>query len=89
MTELHEELLAIADELDQLAERALRPEVEDPLARLQQAAEEVGRASSGLMARPPRQRVLRRPESTATGSPFQPGMGLHRHIWRRYSWRLG
>lgn len=47
MTELHEELLAIADELDQLAERALRPEIEDPLARLQQAAEEVGRASSG------------------------------------------
>ncbi|MDD9979822.1 MAG: nucleotide-binding protein [Gammaproteobacteria bacterium] len=47
MTELHEELLAIADELDQLGERALRPEIEDPLARLQQAAEEVGRASSG------------------------------------------
>lgn len=47
MTDLHEELLAIADKLDQLSERALRPEIADPLARLQQAAEEVGRASSG------------------------------------------
>ena len=47
MTELHEDLLAIADELDKLAERALRLEITDPLVRLQQAAEEVGKASSG------------------------------------------
>lgn len=47
MTEQHEYLLAIADELDELAERALRPEIADPLLRLQQAAEEVGKASSG------------------------------------------
>ena len=47
MTELHEELLAIANNLDQLAERALQPEIGKPLKRLQQAAEEVGRSASG------------------------------------------
>ena len=47
MTELNEELLKIADELDQFAEHAQRPDVRDPLDRLQTAAEEAGRASSG------------------------------------------
>ena len=47
MTELHEELFAIANILDHLAERALQPEIREPLKRLQQAAEEVGRSASG------------------------------------------
>ena len=45
--EPHEDLLKIADELDRFAERAQLPEIQDPLTRLQEAAEEVGRASSG------------------------------------------
>jgi len=44
---LHEELPKIADELDWFAERVQRPEIEEPLTRLQEAAKEVGRASSG------------------------------------------
>ena len=47
MTALHEELLKIADELDQFAERARDPEIRDPLRRQQEAAEEAGRASGG------------------------------------------
>ncbi len=50
MTELHEELLSIADHMDQLAERGRRPEIQEPLKRLTQAAEEVGKAWSGSWA---------------------------------------
>ena len=45
--EPHEDLLKIADELDQFAVRAQSPEIQNPLTQLQEAAEEVGRASSG------------------------------------------
>lgn len=47
MTELHEELLGMADGLDKLVQQANRPEIEGPLTRLQTAAEEAGRAFSG------------------------------------------
>jgi len=47
MTELYKELLEIADKLDELAEHARQPEIEDPLTRLQRVAEDAGKASTG------------------------------------------
>jgi predicted nucleotide-binding protein len=46
MSNLSEELLAIADKLETLSEHIDRPEVSEPLARLQEAAETVGKAWS-------------------------------------------
>ena len=47
MTDTHNELLTIADELKGLAARGVVPEVREPLQNLRQAAEEVGKAWSG------------------------------------------
>ncbi len=47
MTELHEELLKIADRLGDVAKRAGGPEIADPLRRLEESATHVGRAWSG------------------------------------------
>ncbi len=47
MTELYEELLSIADRMDQLAECWRRPEIREPLKRLGQVANEIGKAWSG------------------------------------------
>ena len=47
MTELHEELVEIALKLETIAERGRLPDIQDPLDRLKQAAEEVGKSSSG------------------------------------------
>lgn len=43
----HDELLEIADQLEQLAERAVQPEIKQPLDRLEEAATRVGKAWSG------------------------------------------
>ena len=47
MDELNEELLAIADALDPLVERGRQPDVQEPLGRLEDAANEIGKSSSG------------------------------------------
>ena len=47
MDELHEELLAIADAMDRLVERGDEPDVVEPLWRLDRAADEIGKSSSG------------------------------------------
>ena len=47
MDEPHEELLAIADNLDRLVERGRQPDVQEPLGRLEDAANEIGKSSSG------------------------------------------
>ena len=47
MTELYEELLHIADGMEQLVERGTRSEITEPLRQLLQAAEEIGKAWSG------------------------------------------
>lgn len=47
MAEPHEELLGVANKLDELAQQADRPEIKDALARLQRAAEDAGKAWSG------------------------------------------
>ena len=47
MTEPYEELLQIADRLDRLAERGKETAVQEPLERLQQATNEIGKAWSG------------------------------------------
>ena len=46
-TEPHEELLHIADNLEQLAERGQEAKIKEPLERLQQAANEIGKAWGG------------------------------------------
>ena len=47
MPEPYEELLSIADKMDELAERGRQEDVKQPLQRLKEAAEEIGRAFSG------------------------------------------
>ena len=47
MAESHKELLEIAEALDRLAARGSEPEIREPLDRLRQAAESVGKAWSG------------------------------------------
>ncbi|MCY4420213.1 MAG: nucleotide-binding protein [Gammaproteobacteria bacterium] len=47
MTETYEELLAISSHMAQLAEHGHQPEIQEPLERLKQAAEEIGKAWSG------------------------------------------
>ena len=47
MPEPYEELLSIADRMDDLAERGRQDEIEKPLQLLKQAAEDIGRAWSG------------------------------------------
>ena len=47
MTDSQDELLGIARDLEQLVSRGREPEVREPLDRLEQAAEEVGKAWSG------------------------------------------
>ncbi len=47
MSDLHEELLAIADRLDSHADKAERPDVKGPLSRLEDAANTIGKAWSG------------------------------------------
>ena len=47
MTDSQDELLGIVRDLEQLASRGREPEVREPLDRLKQAAEEVGKAWSG------------------------------------------
>ena len=47
MDEHHEQLLAIADALDRLVERGREPDVQEPLGRLQNAAEQIAQSSSG------------------------------------------
>ena len=42
----HEELLAIADTMDALVQRGSQPEIQEPLCRLENAANEVAKASS-------------------------------------------
>ena len=46
-SDVHEELLEIADRLDDLARRAGAPDVKEPLQRLEEAATAVGKAWSG------------------------------------------
>ena len=46
MTDSHDELLGIAKDLEQLADRGREPEIREPLERLRQAAEEAGKAWS-------------------------------------------
>lgn len=46
-TEFHEELLEIADRLDDVAKRAGAPEIADPLRHLEESATHVGKAWSG------------------------------------------
>lgn len=46
-TEFHEELLEIADRLDDFAKRAGAPEIADPLRHLEESATQVGKAWSG------------------------------------------
>ena len=47
MDEPHEELLAIADAIGQLGECGRQPDVQEPLGRLEDAANEIGRSFSG------------------------------------------
>ena len=47
MDEPHDELLAIADAMDRLVDRARQPDVQEPLGRLEDAANEIGRSFSG------------------------------------------
>ena len=47
MDESHDELLAIADAMDRLVDRARQPDVQEPLGRLEDAANEIGRSFSG------------------------------------------
>ena len=47
MAEPYEELLSIADRMDELAERGRQDDIEQPLELLGHAAEEIGRAASG------------------------------------------
>ena len=47
MTDAHDELLQIADKLEQLATRGQEPHIEEPLGRLNQAAERAEKAWSG------------------------------------------
>ncbi len=47
MTELHEELLQIADRLDRLAERGNDGAITEPLGALKEAVDKVGRAFGG------------------------------------------
>ena len=47
MDELHEELLAIADAMAELVARVGQPEIREPLRRLDDAANEVGKSFSG------------------------------------------
>jgi predicted nucleotide-binding protein len=47
MTEEYEELLQIADRLDRLADRGREAAIQEPLERLQQATDEIGKAWSG------------------------------------------
>src|SRR5207247_10960398 len=46
-TDFHEELLEIANRLDEVARRAGAPEIADPLRRLEESATQVGTAWSG------------------------------------------
>ena len=47
MTDSHDELLSIANEIENLATLSLEPEISEPLDRLKQAAEDAGKAWSG------------------------------------------
>lgn len=47
MDQPHEELIAMADAMDELFERARQPDVQEPLERLENAANEVGKSFSG------------------------------------------
>ncbi len=47
MAEPYQELLSIADRMDELAERSRQDDIEEPLELLEHAAEEIGRAGSG------------------------------------------
>ena len=47
MDEPHEELLANSDAMDQFIERGRQPDVREPLRRLEDAANEIGKSSSG------------------------------------------
>jgi hypothetical protein len=47
MSELHEELLAIADRLEQYPNQAENPDVKAPLDDLEEAATTIGKAWSG------------------------------------------
>ena len=47
MDQPHEELLAIADAMDELVERARQLDVQEPLGRLEDAAKEIGKSFSG------------------------------------------
>ena len=58
MTDSHDELLGIARDLEQLAARGGEPEIREPLDRLKQATEEVGKAWSGSWLRLSRECLL-------------------------------
>ena len=47
MIESHEELLEIADSLDQFVDRGRQPEIQDPLERLEKAVQEIKKSWSG------------------------------------------
>ena len=47
MTDSHDELLSIADNMQRLTQRAREPDIQDPLRLLKQAAEEIDKSSSG------------------------------------------
>ena len=47
MTDLHDELVSIADNLLRVTQRAQEPDIQDPLRRLKEAAKEIDKSSSG------------------------------------------
>ena len=47
MDEPHEELLTIADAMERMVDRARQPDVQEPLGRLEDAADEIGKSASG------------------------------------------
>ena len=92
MTEAHEELLHIADRLDRLAERGHVAAIQEPLERLQEAANEIGNAWGGSWLGYHSNVYYANLESPPPGAHFSQEWGLKdtyssRRLGSRGDWR--
>ena len=71
MDEPHDELLAIADAMDRLVDRARQPDVQEPLVRLERRGQRDRKIVQRFMARLSRKRLLQGLAATPSGCALQ------------------
>ena len=76
MTDLYEELNGIAKKLEKLVARGSSPDIKDPLQRLSQAADNVGKASSGSWIGYHANVYYQNLQTPPPGAHFNPEWGL-------------